>query len=247
MGCMVIHSAPRYYIYFGDAKDEMYPNQYQHWNDFELLSRKPIVPVAERLQLQSLLFLRQVHGVDGFAVAKKNLLTIPSFSRDGDFLITHEQHVGLGILTADCLPVIAYDRKYNAIGIAHAGWRGAVAGVVPAMLNAMKKAYKSDSNNLTLFLGPSAKRCCYEVQPGFIAQLEAYPYVDQVIHSMGSKVFFDLPLFVEQQVLQEGMKSIHKEYNSCTICDIRFHSYRRGIAIGSPDLVGRQMTVVAIK
>jgi polyphenol oxidase len=247
MGCMIIHSAPQYHIYFGDAKDEMYPSQYQQWNDFALLSRKPIVPVAERLQLQSLLFLRQVHGIEGCTASAQNLLTIPSFSQEGDFLITHEQHVGLGILTADCLPVIAYDRKYNAIGIAHAGWRGAVAGVVPAMFNAMKKAYESDFLDLTLFFGPSAKRCCYEVQPGFITQLETYSFSDQVIHSNGSKFFFDLPLFVELQVLQQGVKTIHKEYNSCTICDARFHSYRRGIAAGCPDLVGRQMTVVSIK
>ncbi len=244
---MIIHSAPRYHIYFGDTKDEMYPNQYQQWNDFELLSRKPIISVADRLQLQSLIFLRQVHGIEGCIVSAQNLLTIPSFSRDGDFLITHEQHVGLGILTADCLPVIAYDRKYNAIGIAHAGWRGAVAGVVPTMLNAMKKAYESDPHDLTLFFGPSAKRCCYEVQPEFITHLDSYPFGDQVIRSHRERLFFDLPLFVELQVVHQGVKSIHKEYNSCTLCDTRFHSYRRGTAAGNPNLIGRQMTVVAIK
>ncbi len=244
---MIIHSAPRYHIYFGDAKDEMYPNQYQQWNDFAFLSRKPIISVAARLQLQNLFFLRQVHGIEGLSVSKENVLTIPPFSQEGDFLITHEPQVGLGILTADCLPVILYDRTHHAIGIAHAGWRGAVAGVISAILNAMKKAYKSDPHDLTLFFGPSAKRCCYEVQPEFITQLESYPFSDQVIRSNGSKVFFDLPLFVELQVLQQGVKSIHKEYNSCTMCDTRFHSYRRGTAAGSPDLVGRQMTVVAIK
>ncbi len=244
---MIIHSAPRYHIYFGDAKDEMYPSQYQQWDDFALLSRKPIISVAERLQLQNLLFLRQVHGIEGCTVSAQNLFTTPPFSQEGDFLITHEQHVGLGILAADCLPVIAYDRKYNAIGIAHAGWRGAVAGVVPAMLNAMKTAYKSDPHDITLFFGPSAKCCCYEVQPEFITQLETYPSRDRVIRSNGSKFFFDLPLFVELQAVHQGVKSVHKEYNSCTICDMRFHSYRRGAAAGSPDLIGRQMTVVAIK
>ncbi len=243
---MIIHSAPRYHIYFGDAKDEMYPHQYQQWNDFAFLSRKPIIPMVEQLQLQNLFFLRQVHGIEGCTVSAQNIFMTPPFSRDGDFLITHEMKLGLGILTADCLPVIAYDRKYNAIGIAHAGWRGAVAGVVLAMLNAMKKAYKSDPHELTLFFGPSAKRCCYEVQPEFITQLETYPSGDQVICSNGSRFFFDLPLFVELQALHQGVKSIHKEYNSCTICDRRFHSSRRGTA-ESPDLIGRQMTVVAIK
>ncbi len=244
---MIIHSAPRYHIYFGDAKDEMYPSQYCQWNDFEILSRQPIASMAERLQLQNLFFLRQVHGIEGLSVSKKDLLTTTPFSRDGDFLITHEPQVGLGILTADCLPVIAYDRKHNAIGIAHAGWRGAIAGVVSVMLNAMKKVYESDPHDLTLFFGPSAKHCCYEVRPEFITHLDSYPFSDQVIRSHRERLFFDLPLFVELQVMQEGVKSICKEYNSCTICDNRFHSYRRGIVAGSPDLIGRQMTVVAIK
>ncbi len=54
-------------------------------------------------------------------------------------MITSERAIGLGIMAADCLPVICVDRKKHVIGIAHVGWRGAIAGVVDAMLAAMQK------------------------------------------------------------------------------------------------------------
>lgn len=246
---MIIHAAPDYQIYFGDAKDQMYPSQYENWNDFSLLSREPIIPIADRLHLKQIFFLRQLHGVLGCIVSPSLLQAVPPFSKDGDFLITQEPHVGIGIVTADCLPVIAYDRKRHAIGIAHAGWRGAVAGVVPAMIAELSNAYASDPADLTLFFGPSAKRCCYEVNTQFTTHLEPYPYSDKVLHQQGDSLFFDLPLFIEQQLFSLGVsqQSIRKEYNACTICDTRFHSHRRGAMAGISNSIGRQMTVVAIK
>ncbi len=246
---MIIHSTSQYTIYFGDAKDQMYPAQYQQWNDCSLLSRKPIIPIRERLHLQGLLFLRQVHGSTGRIVSTSQLTSLLPFDQEGDFLITHDQYMGIGIVSADCLPVIVYDRKHHVVGIAHAGWRGAVAGVVVALLEMLKKSYGSEENDLSFLFGPSAKRCCYEVAPLFTTHLEQYSFADQAVHRIADKVFFDLPLFVKLQLQQWGVSpdSFCMEYNSCTMCDTRFHSSRRGTVNEQPHLRGRQMTVVALK
>ena len=246
---MIIHAAPNYQIYFGDAKDRMYPNDYATWNDFSLCSREPIAPLVRRLHLNSIFFLRQVHGMQGAIVTDSLVQEIPPFSVDGDFLITNEPHTGIGIVTADCLPVIVYDRKRYAIGIAHAGWRGAVAGVVPALLSKLKQAYGSEPSDLMVFFGPSAKRCCYEVDSSFLTNLEAYPFADTVVYQHADRLFFDLPFFVEQQLFACGIvpHSLCKEYNACTICDTRFHSYRRATVAETAESTGRQMTVVALK
>jgi len=246
---MIIHSAPDYRIYFGDAKDKMFPEQYKNWNDFSLLSREPVTLLTDRLHLKNLFFLQQTHSAQGSVVDRPLLQAVPPFSKKGDFLITKESRVGIGVVTADCLPVIVYDRKRHVAGIAHAGWRGAVAGVVPAMIAQLKHAYASDPKDITVFFGPSAKRCCYQVDERFATHLEAYPLYDQLLSKQGDSLFFDLPLLVEQQLISLGIaqQSIRKEYNACTICDTRFHSHRRGSSLGPGNRVGRQMTVVALK
>lgn len=246
---MIIHSAPDYRIYFGDAKDRMFPDQYKNWNDFSLLSREPIVSLAERLSLRALFFLKQTHSSQGYFVCQSVLQQVPPFLKEGDFLVTQESRLGIGVMSADCLPVIVYDKKRHAVGIAHTGWRGAVAGVVPEMVNQLKLVYACDPKDITVFFGPSAKRCCYQVDSNFSEQLEAYPLHDQLLQKQGDSLFFDLPLLVEQQLTLLGVasQSIRKEYNACTICDTRFHSHRRGSSLGSGNPVGRQMTVVALK
>ncbi len=246
---MIIHSAPQYQIYFGDAKDQMFPDEYQNWNNSNILSRLPIQPIAQRLHLGALFFLHQVHGANGMVISPTNIDAVRPLKYDGDFLITQELNVGIGVLTADCLPVIIYDRKKHVIGIAHAGWRGAALGVVIEMINRMKQEYAVSPSDFTIFFGPSAKQCCYQVDSQFEVHFETYPYAQKALLANGNALFFDLPFFIELQLLREGVAqdAIRKEYNSCTICDTRFHSHRRGVRHGDPTIVGRQMTVVTIK
>ncbi len=244
---MIIHSAPHLSIYFGDAHDRMYKNEYLDWKDSKLLSRAAIAPVAKRLKLNSLMFLHQVHSTNGYEVTTP--ITELPFNVDGDFLITREHYVGLGVLAADCLPLVAYDRKHHVSGIAHAGWRGAVAGVMEAMIENMEQVYGTRIEDMSFFFGPSARRCCYEVGPEFVSHLDSCIFTDLVLHSTSEKLFFDLPLFVEQKLLQIGVSADHinRQYNACTICDTRFHSHRRGARMGNALDMARQMTIITLK
>lgn len=249
MSCMIIHNAPDFQIYFGDIKDQMFPDEYLSWNTGSLLSHAPIKRVADTLRLQDLFFLRQMHGMHGHVISADNKQTLQPFSTEGDFLITNQSRLGIGVVTADCLPVVAYDKKNHAVGVAHAGWRGAVAGVASQMILHLMQTYGTDLHDLIIYFGPSAKRCCYEVDAQFMQHLEPYPFHEQLLQQHGNALFFDLPLLVEQQLIGLGIstQSIHQEYNTCTICDTRFHSYRRGASLGPSNRTGRQMTVVALK
>jgi YfiH family protein len=243
---MVVHVTPQFRIYFGDASDEMYPKEYLGWQS-DLLLKAPIAKVCNLLRLHDLMFLHQKHSIDGLIIEPETLGIAP-FSYQGDFLITQMIGVGIGILSADCLPVIAYDKKLHIAAIAHAGWQGALAGVVPAMIASMQKRYTSCAQDLIIFFGPSAQRCCYEVTREFIDYLDAYPFLDAVLVSRGNKLYFDIPHFIELQLkqhLQQLSFQIRREYNDCTICDSRFHSHRRGSHSAQPS--GRQMTIIVLK
>ncbi len=246
---MLFHDESKFQIYFGDATDAMYPDTYLTWHEMPLLLAQPqIKPIVEQLRIDTLFFLHQVHGSRGYTIGVKEKSLKP-FAQDGDYLITNERAVGLGVVTADCLPVICVDTKNNSIGIAHAGWRGALAGVVRAMVDAMQKSWQTERAQCQFFLGPSAQRCCYQVGEEFQQYLAPYVWGSQVIEKKMNDYFFDLPLLVRYQLRELGIddNAIHTEYNICTICNDRFYSYRRGMLTQTASLVGRQMTIVALK
>ncbi len=236
-------------IYFGDAKDHMYPSQYQRWEYAALIDHPPIKTVAAALALNKLLFLSQVHGTDGMFVTHDQVVKTSPFSITGDFLITQEPLLGIGVVTADCLPVICYDTQHQVAGIAHAGWRGAVAGVIDSMFYMMRAKCGTMIADTLFFFGPSAKQCCYQVDDAFGRQLDSYHFSDVVLERRNGSIYFDLPGFVLRQLLARGVfeSQICLEYNVCTICDHRFCSHRRATWRGTASTEGRQMTVVVVK
>lgn len=244
---MVIHSAPHLTIYFGDINDQMYKDEYVLWQAGPILNRPAIAPVASKLQINELMFLRQTHSATGY-----NIDTIPDkspFSLEGDYLCTQQQKVGLGVLTADCVPLVLYDRKNHACGIVHAGWKGAVNGVVQAVLEEMNGAYGSNYRDLQFFFGPSAGRCCYKVGQEFVPLLERFYFFEEVLFEANGSLYFDMLSFIEKNLYAVGVKQeqIFKQYTVCTICDYRFHSYRRYSSEKTETRQGRQMTIIALK
>ncbi len=246
---MLIHDEPRFSIYFGDAQDQMYPMQYQQWKAADLMNHPPIKELVSVLSIDHLSFLKQVHGTNGMLVTREHAEKTDPFGIEGDFLITQEAPIGIGVMTADCLPVVCYDRRHNVAGIAHAGWRGAVAGVVDAMLQRMHEQCGTVLADALFFLGPSAKKCCYQVDDSFGRYIAPYPFADAVLERRAGTTYFDLPGFVVRQLLEGGVQAlqIRLNYNSCTICDPRFCSHRRATRAGTASAGGRQMTVVAVK
>ena len=239
---MLLHNSPLFRIYFGNADDKLFPSHYLNEPiKQDILHREPFVKLKKVMHLDSLIFLRQMHGAQGCAVDQE---LVQSFAREGDFLFTKLLQTGLGVMTADCLPIIFYDKVNNVVSVAHAGWRGSVQGVAVRTVERMQQQCNTQVEDLQIFFGPSAKICCYTVAHDFPQHLENYPFAEQVLQLHQGKLFFDLPGFNRLQLEAMGIKkkAFHLDYNICTICDEKFFSYRR-----QGERAGRQMTVVCLK
>lgn len=232
---MLLHHNPLFRIYFGDARDKIFPSV--------SLEEKSAL-LKKQMEIQALVFLHQVHGTQGeYIFDQEHAADLQSLSADGDYLITSTPHIGIGILTADCLPIICYDTFNQAVAIIHAGWRGSVQGIALVTLNKMQQEIGTKLENVRVFFGPCAKVCCYQVTPDFLAHLEPFAFADQVIKHQNSSLFFDVPLFNRLLLEDYGIarNAFQLQYNYCTIEDSSFYSYRRQ---GSQ--AGRQMTVACL-
>jgi len=242
---MLLHTTPFLRIYFGNAEDELDPHTYLNFpSDTMLFDHSSFASLEKIMQLNQLIFLRQTHSASGIVCTEDNRLDIRPFKHEGDFLITDVQYIGLGIMTADCLPIVLYDSRNHVVAIVHAGWRGSAQGIVLKALESMQEEYNTDLNNLQIFFGPAAKLCCYQVDEDLVKEFDNYPYAEHTFQWHGEQVFFDLLGFNRLQLESVGIKkeAFHFGYSICTICDDKFYSYRR-----QKEQAGRQMTVVSLQ
>ena len=213
----MLHKTPNFIIFFGNNLDASFTIEEFRSNIFtnkELLQNKIT---------KNKVFLHQTHSNYG-QVFKNNFL---SFDYQGDYLITKEPEVEIGILTADCLPIIFYDQKNNVIAIAHSGWRGSLSGIVDKVLEDLKNNFLTDFNDLEIFFGPCAKNCCYEVSKSFLENSKENIFTESLIFK--DKIIFDNVYYSKQRLVALGIKEsqINIKYNLCTMCNLEFSSVRR--------------------
>ncbi len=240
----MIYHEPRIKIYFGEKEDQLYQDEYRKLTDtHQLLEHASFARLKPLMGLENLIFLRQTHSIHGLTVGN-NAKSFSSFLHEGDFLITQERGIGIGVMTADCAPLLLYDMKNHAIGAVHAGWRGTVNQILAHALQAMHTAFKTDPEHLRVYCGPMARSCCYEVTPDFLSHLHHFSFADQLIQKRGEKLFFDSLLCnrLQLQALGVASENISLRYAHCTIENDSFFSHRR-----SPADSGRQMSVIALQ
>lgn len=157
---------------------------------------------------------RQVHGATVLEAR-------PGAAGDGDALVTDQRGLALAVTTADCVPVLmAGPRRIAAV---HAGWRGIVAGVVPAALRAIDAA----PAEVAAWLGPAIGVCCYEVGGEVAGRIAAASSPAAVREGTGRRPHADLQAAVRVQLEREGVRAI-EAVSLCTRCESeRLSSYRR--------------------
>ena len=163
-----------------------------------------------------------------------------------DGMVTDTPNVLLGILTADCAPVLFADHKAVVVGAAHAGWRGALAGVTDATIEAMEHL-GARRENIHAAVGPCIAQPSYEVDNGFKARfVHADPDNARFfLDGVAGKSHFDLEAYVVHRLIAAGIDEI-EALNLDTYADEdRFFSYRRATHRGAADY-GRQMSAIAI-
>jgi len=241
---MLIHRTPDFALYFGSASDTIQPQEYLTIPAAIFFAKtESILRLMAQLNLQNLFFAHQVHGVQGIHVTPQLLSAVPAFTMQADFLHTTIPRIGIGVMTADCLPIILVDPMRKAAVIIHAGWRGAVNTIAQKALLCMYTAYGTRSTDVLVFLGPSARACCYQVGPEFVDIAHHTPHGTSALTTRKDQLFFDVPQLVCDQLVACGVpaSSISHAYNLCTICDMRFYSHRR-----DGQRSGRQMTIVTL-
>ena len=165
---------------------------------------------------------------------------------DVDALITNEAALPLTVFSADCGTVLLYDPVRQAVGAAHAGWRGCAAGIVEKTVQAMEDAYGSRPADLLAALGPCIGRCCFETDGDVPAAMRDALGADAEPHleCRGAKFHVDLAGLNRQWLLRAGLAPEHIEVSGvCTACrpDL-FWSHRK-----MGDQRGVQAAVIALK
>ena len=177
-----------------------------------------------------LLSVKQVHGTDALVVDRP-LIESDQFLGGWDALVTDQPGVTVAVRTADCVPVLVHDSRRRVVAAIHAGWRGAVAGIVSKTLTLMANRFGSTRSDLRVSIGPSAGPCCYEVDDPVLDQLRmGVPNWESVVCDYeGHKAQLDLKALIRRQVEGEGVSARSvSSVNLCTIChDQLFYSYRR--------------------
>lgn len=185
--------------------------------------------------------VHQVHSADVVVV------TDPSEDRPkADALVSAEKGIVLCVLTADCQPVLFADAEAQVIGAAHAGWRGAAAGVLEATVNAME-TLGAARNRINAVIGPSISQRAYEVGPEFLDQFLMEDPNNARFFANGAedRVHFDLPGYGLARLRAAGVG--HAEWTRhCTYSDARrFFSYRRSVHAKEADY-GRLMSAITL-
>lgn len=172
---------------------------------------------------EALIGVHQVHSADVVTID-----TPPAAPARADALVTATPGLALTILTADCQPVLFADLETGVIGAAHAGWKGALAGVLEATVEAMV-ALGARREGIRAVIGPSISQRCYEVGPELLdAFLAEDPQAERhFAQGQGDRLLFDLPGFGLRRLRAAGIASA-KWTRHCTYSDpARFFSYRR--------------------
>tara|TARA_B100000941_G_C28359596_1_gene476259 strand:- start:7 stop:762 length:756 start_codon:yes stop_codon:yes gene_type:complete len=153
---------------------------------------------------KKLFLLNQIHSNKFFFIKNckfKKKLT-------GDALITDQKKIVLGVLTADCVPVLIFDKKLKIISAIHAGWKGAYKGIIQKVLNYFKKQ-GSESKNLIAAIGPCISQKNYEVQNDFKSKFLKQSKRNKIFFKkVKNKTYFSLNKYVKFQLESLGVKKI---------------------------------------
>jgi polyphenol oxidase len=191
----------------------------------------------------SVVTVHQVHGTTALAV-ERNFAGAPP---NADALVTRTPGLVIGAMAADCTPVLFADPEAGVVGAAHAGWRGAVGGILDATIRAMEElgACRAD---IQAAIGPCIHQANYEVGPEFEAQfLAAAPGNARffMVPPARAKAHFDLPGFVAHQLATAGIAGYTPSAH-CTYADAdQFYSFRRTTHRSEPDY-GRQISAIVV-
>ncbi|KTE01160.1 polyphenol oxidase [Sphingopyxis sp. H038] len=187
--------------------------------------------------------LYQVHGNRCMIIESETDLAARP---EADGLATRTPGILLGILTADCVPVLFADREAGVVGAAHAGWKGAIAGITDATLGAMESLGASRAN-IAVAIGPCIARASYEVDENFVQRFVADDPANERFFAAGKPghAMFDIAAYVAARLTAAGVTRIAIGGQDTYAEGQDYFSYRRACHKGE-NSYGRQLSVIGL-
>ena len=191
-----------------------------------------------------LVTLHQVHSPDAVIVNA----AFPDEDRPkADALVTNRPGLLLGILTADCVPVLFADEEAGVVGAAHAGWKGALTGVTDATIAAMERI-GADRGRIVAAIGPCIARASYEVDEAFMRRFEEHDPANERFFADGARAGhaqFDIEAYVMSRLAGAGLTHIVALGEDTYSQPDRFFSFRRATHRGEPGY-GREISLIGL-
>ena len=201
--------------------------------------------VAETLGVppERLLTLYQIHSATALVVDKPWNGDVA----EADALVTRTPGLAIGALTADCAPVLFCDPEARVIAAAHAGWRGALLGIVEATVASMQQL-GAKPERMVAVIGPTISQRAYEVGSDYVEHFLAEEPASSLFFMTddgSGEPHFDLPGYVAERLARAGVGTV-SDLGLCTYCDeTRLFSYRRSQHHGEEDY-GRQISAIVL-
>lgn len=200
-----------------------------------------LIKNAFSIPVEALATVNQVHGNAVYVADVK----VPQRRPDADAVVTAVKGVPVGVLTADCLPVLLYDPKAHAAAAVHAGWRGTVKKVCLKAIESMRERFGSDPKDMIAALGPYIGPCCYEVREN-VAEEFTYTFGPRLkyIIKNGKGIRLDIGMANLEQLICAGVGRGNIDMDApCTSCNnSSFFSYRK-----EGGRTGRQLSFIMLK
>jgi polyphenol oxidase len=191
----------------------------------------------------------QVHGAKVAVITEAEAgcgaRDVHSAIQGADALVTDVSGLGLVVMAADCVPVLFYDGVRQVIGAAHSGWKGTVQHIVRRVLETMQQAFQSNPADVQVWIGPSIRQCCYEVNDVVADPIKA-EFGRRVLvkrFHRAERYLLSLQACVRQDLLRSGVRPEHiVDTGVCTSCqaDVLF-SHR-----ADAGRTGRQLAMVCL-
>ena len=190
-----------------------------------------------------LVTVHQVHSATAIPVTAP----YPDDARPhADAMVTDRPGLALGILTADCTPVLFADAAAGVVGAAHAGWKGALAGVTDSTIAAME-SLGARRDRIAAAIGPCIARASYEVDRDFVRRFEAADRENERFFTAGraGHAQFDLEAYVAHRLAAAGLARVEMLGLDTYADEDRFYSYRRATHRAEP-AYGRQIAIIGL-
>ncbi len=199
----------------------------------------------KNISFESILFVNQVHGAEVVTVDSAKKIHGNQNLPKADALVTNLSNIVLGVITADCSPILFFDAEKKIIAAAHAGWRGAKSGVISSTISEMKKL---GAENIEAIIGPMIQQKSYEVSREFLDDFLQEDLANKsffVECATAQKYCFDLPSYVEKKLRESGIAKITNQRTDTYENEQDFFSFRRSTHRGEKDC-GRNVSIIAM-